>query len=1064
MGSVSLITLLSSIVYIYLAIYAARLKPATRLNRIFIALCLACAWWAFCIAFMFPASSFKVAWLWFRMSAPGWCIGPTLLLHFTLVLTENRDNVKKPLIRSFLYLPSLIFTGIGMSRGLTATTLFLASFGWSPLNSGTTVWYWAFTSYYVAYITLSVVLVLRWGRSSTLAREKRLANTVAICTVSGTLLAFLNESLLPVIGFANIPKIPVVIWLIWAYGLWFAITKYRLMIVTPVVATNEIVRSIDDLLIMLDRKGKIIEINHRVGDLLLFQKADLLYFTIEKIAFNPEPLWESMDQVRSEPATLQLETRLKTSDNQEVPVHLTISSIGDDFGDVVCFVLVARDQRPTLALQSEIGERIRAEDALQQSMVKLQETTIKQEEQNQRLEMQNTELEAMAQNLAHSNEVLAQTNLQMENLFNNVGQGFLSFGEDLAIRSEFSRECMEILNDQPARKRLSALLYPGNLDQCSFMDEVFGRVLKEKDPNKSWLYLSLLPEEAVVNNRHISIEYKKVPDSQGRAIGSILVILTDITEKRALQKQLVDERNMFSMVVKSIVNHNDLVQCIEDFDYFINCELPELILKEKNLNGVVVETLRSIHTFKGNFSQFDVSQVVEALHELENIITENRGEYHNLETFLRLMRDFNLYHYLEKDLDVIRDLTGQDLLQRKGTCSVNEESLRDLETEMIKLLNPAQCQALLPRVQRLRYKSFKDLLQSYPDYVEKLALRLGKQVYPVIVNGDDIMVNGDHYRDFTKSLVHIFRNSLDHGIEDPDERQALGKNPAATITCQVSINNGFIRLSISDDGTGIGLERVRAKALANGLLSDPLADTPDEDLLALIFADQFSTREETTILSGRGVGLAAVRSECDKLNATVEVVNRPGKGCEFIFELPFQEDAPAPCFYINHVIEALTESARTFVMEQAGFALQPVSSVIGDTNSLTLTDSTVMLTIRGTVDAMTIVALNDKLIERMLTIFVMDEIDEAEKEQLYPDLLAECANIIIGGSLKNWGQVKDLVTLESPVIISNHGFSLNHPNSQIAYTCMEFADYRITIGIALLDRLNDGEDVGWPES
>jgi|GEM_PF-1031247 len=1064
MGSVSLITLISSMVYVYLAIYAVRLKPATRLNRIFIVLCLSCAWWALCIAFMFPSSSFKVAWLWFRLSAPGWSIGPTLLLHFTLVLIEDRDNPNRSILRPLLYIPSLTFTVMGLSQGVTANTLFMTSFGWSPLNSGNTFWYWAFTSYYVAYITLAVVLVLRWGKASTLHREKRLAKTVAFCTVSGTFLAFLNESLLPVIGFVDVPKIPVVIWLIWAYGLWFAITKYRLMIVTPVVATNEIVHSVDDLLIMLDIKGKIIEINHRVGDLLLYKKEDLLYFTIDKIACEPKLLREIMSRLKNQPASLQQETQLQSCDDQCIPVHLSISSISDDFNDVVCFVLVARDLRPTLSLQNEIGERSRAENALQQSMEKLRETSEMQEEQNQKLEVQNAELEAMAQNLAYSNQVLAQTNLQLENLFNNVGQGFLSFSEDLAIRPEFSRECIDILNGQPAGKQLSTLLYPSNYEQSSFMDEVFCRVLKEMDPNKCWLYLSLLPEETVINKRHISMEFKKVASTSDEATGSILVILTDITEKRALQKQLMDERNMFSMVVKSIVNHHDLVQCIEDFDYFINCELPELVLKEKTLNGVVVETLRAIHTFKGNFSQFDVFQVVEALHQLESIITENRREYNNLDSFLRFMRDFDLYHYLEKDLAIIRDLTGQDLLQRKGTCSVNEDSLRELETDISKLLNPAQCQALLPRLRQLRHKSFKELLKSYPDYIDKLALRLGKQVYPVVITGDDTMVDGDYYRDFTKSLVHVFRNSLDHGIEEPDERQALGKNPAATISCQITVNNNYIGLTIGDDGSGIDLNKVRTKALAQGLIIEPVDDIRDEDLLPLIFADQFSTREETTILSGRGLGLAAVRNECDKLEGTVQVESRPGKGCEFIFQLPILQEAPTPAFYINSVIEGLKESAHTFMLGQAGLDLRPVFSSSGDTAPLVLDDSTVILTIHGTVDAMTIVALNDKLVERMLAVFVMDEIDEEEKDLLYPDLLAECANIIIGASLKSWGQLKDLVTLESPVIVSNHGFMLRHPNSQIAYTRMESGDYRLTVGIALLDRQANGEDVEWPES
>lgn len=1064
MGAVSIITLLSSIIYIYLAIYAVRLKPTTRLNRIFVALCLTCAWWAFCIALMFPAETYEQAWLWFRLSAPGWCLGPTVLLHFTLVLIENQESPPNPRFRPLLYVPPLIFMVMGMTHGVTATALFRASFGWSPLNAGNTYWYWAFTSYYVAYITLAIVLVWRWGKASQLNREKQLAKTVAICTITGTLLAFLNESLLPVIGFVDVPKVPVVLWLIWAYGLWFAITKYRLMIVSPVVATNEIVRSVDDLLIMVDLKGKIIEINHRVGDLLLFRKEDLLYSSIETIACDPEKLRSIMQILQPQPDSMQQMTELKTYDNQCIPVHLSISSIADDFGDVVCYVLVARDLRPTMALQNEIGERTRAENALQQSMEKLRETSIMQEEQNQILERQNSELEAMAQNLAHSNQVLAQTNLQLENLFNNVGQGFLSFGENLAIRPEFSRECIEILNGQPAGKKLSSLIYPDNSEQAAFMDEVFARVLKEPDHNKSWLYLSLLPEEALVNNRHISMEYKKVADSQGGAVVSILVILTDITEKRALQKQLMDERNMFSMVVKSIVNHNDLVQCIEDFDYFINCELPELAIREKTLNGVFVETLRAIHTFKGNFSQFDVYQVVEALHQLENIITENRREYNSLDSFLRLMRDFDLYHYLEKDLDIIRDLTGQDLLQRKGTCTVNEDSLRELEAEISKLLSPVQCQALLPRIRHLRHKSFKDLLKSYPDYIDKLALRLSKQVYPLMIIGDDIIVDGDYYRDFTKSLVHVFRNSLDHGIEEPDVRQSLGKNPAAAIWCRITVTDDHIRLIIGDDGAGIDLDKVRSKALSHGLISEPTANIPEEDLLSLIFTDQFSTREEVTILSGRGVGLPAVRNECEKLNGTMQVVNHLGNGCEFIFELPLQKEILAPSFHIDSVIDALADSARIFVMEQAGISMHPAFSAVGDTLSLVLNESTVVMAIRGTIDAMTIVALNDKLIERMLQIFVMDEIEESEKKQLYPDLLAECANIIIGGSLKNWGQIKDLVTLESPIIVSNQGFILRHPNSQIAYTRMEAGDYRITVGIALLDRLTSGEDAQWPES
>jgi len=368
MQLVSLITFLAAIVYIFLAVYGLRMKPRTRLNTIFVALCLACALWALCIAYMFTAPSQATAWWWFRMSSPGWCLGPALLLHFSLVLTENRQSPQLKKQRFWLYLPALLFTVIAMSKGLTATTLTHETFGWSPLNTGQSPGYWAFTCYYIICIVASIALVWRWGSRSTLMREKKQAQVVIACTIIGTLLAFFNESLLPVMGYADIPKIPAVLWLIWAYGLWFAISKYSLMVVTPMVATNEIIRSIDDLLIMLDLQARIIEINPRVSELLLFSYEDLLHAPIAKITDAPQIIIANLNHAQTNPLDAShAEINLHTRTGLAIPVALSISAIRDEFSDVICFVLIARDLRPTLALQSEIKVRIQAEGELKQA-------------------------------------------------------------------------------------------------------------------------------------------------------------------------------------------------------------------------------------------------------------------------------------------------------------------------------------------------------------------------------------------------------------------------------------------------------------------------------------------------------------------------------------------------------------------------------------------------------------------------------------------------------------------------------------------------------------------------
>jgi len=368
MQLVSLITFLAAGIYIYLAVYGLRMKPRTRLNTVFVALCLACALWACCIGFMFSAPSQSTAWWWFRMSSPGWCLGPPLLLNFSLVLTEARVSSQLYKKRFWIYIPALIFIAIAMNKGLTANTLTHESFGWSPLNSGQSLGYWAFTCYYIVCIGSSIALLWRWAARSTLVREKKQARIVIACTLIGTLLAFFNESLLPVLGYNYIPKMPVVLWLIWAYGLWVAISKYSFMYVTPVVATNEIIRSIDDLLIMLDLQGRIIEVNPRVSELLQFSYADLLLSTIEKITDDPATIRNHLTRSQNNPShTIHEELPLKTRSALAIPTAVSLSAIKDEFGDVICFALVARDLRPTLALQSEIKERIRAEAELKQA-------------------------------------------------------------------------------------------------------------------------------------------------------------------------------------------------------------------------------------------------------------------------------------------------------------------------------------------------------------------------------------------------------------------------------------------------------------------------------------------------------------------------------------------------------------------------------------------------------------------------------------------------------------------------------------------------------------------------
>jgi two-component system chemotaxis sensor kinase CheA len=134
-------------------------------------------------------------------------------------------------------------------------------------------------------------------------------------------------------------------------------------------------------------------------------------------------------------------------------------------------------------------------------------------------------------------------------------------------------------------------------------------------------------------------------------------------------------------------------------------------------------------------------------------------------------------------------------------------------------------------------------------------------------------------------LIHLIRNSADHGVESAPERRAAGKPDTGRITLSARQAGAEVIITVGDDGRGIDVERVRAKAEKNGLI--PAGTSPSEaEVLQFLFQPGFSTVEKVTSLSGRGVGMDVVKRTADALRGTIDIANRPGKGAEIALRIP----------------------------------------------------------------------------------------------------------------------------------------------------------------------------------
>lgn len=185
-------------------------------------------------------------------------------------------------------------------------------------------------------------------------------------------------------------------------------------------------------------------------------------------------------------------------------------------------------------------------------------------------------------------------------------------------------------------------------------------------------------------------------------------------------------------------------------------------------------------------------------------------------------------------------------------------------------------------VMKIRMLPLETVFNRFPRMVRDLSVELDKEI-DFIIKGADTELDRTVIDEIGEPLIHLIRNAADHGIESREERVASGKNPTGTIRLIAYQEGTKAIIKVEDDGAGIDVEKVRAKAQKIGINTEGMSES---DIKNLIFAQGFSTNEVVTDISGRGVGMDVVKTKISSLGGTVDVISERGKGSSFIIRLP----------------------------------------------------------------------------------------------------------------------------------------------------------------------------------
>ncbi len=484
------------------------------------------------------------------------------------------------------------------------------------------------------------------------------------------------------------------------------------------------------------------------------------------------------------------------------------------------------------------------------------------------------------------------TNKSIKKLLDNADQGFLSFHDNLKIYDEYSRVCDEFFMKPIAGLNFAKLMEDHlKPDRHKLLVGTLESLFKQKKKSRAKTYLSLLPDEMQIDKRFIEISYKPIAFKPQIIL---MVILTDVTDKKALEKKGREEKNTMALLLSAINSKQEMLDAIKEARQFFSSSVSTIINETPNTHEAINILFRAIHTMKGDFALRSMHNTALQLHTIEDTLScllkrsEDEQELNDLKELSDYLAGINIEEILREDLTIIENFLGDGFFAADKSVTINSSRLESLIEAVETRFSGNELTFLVDHIRELTHPSLNSLMAGFREYTKVLALKLGKSICTFNISGDIVYIDRRRYSEFLKSIIHLFRNIVDHGIETPEKRLEKDKAEGGKIECRITRRPENFVLEISDDGQGIDPDKIKKIAAAKGVYPvEEMDNMASHEVINTIFLDSFSTSEEVDMISGRGVGLAAVRNEVENLNGFIDVVSKVDEGTTFRITLPY---------------------------------------------------------------------------------------------------------------------------------------------------------------------------------
>lgn len=486
----------------------------------------------------------------------------------------------------------------------------------------------------------------------------------------------------------------------------------------------------------------------------------------------------------------------------------------------------------------------------------------------------------MAENLAERTAQLHEKTNDIQNMLHNMPQGILTIVEGGFVHPEYSDYLRTIFEtDQIAGESFMPFVFGNSslgTDTLSQIGTVVSSCIGEDrmnyDLNAHLLATAVELRMPDGRTKYLELGWSPICDDNDQ-MEKIMVCVRDVTELRQLEAEAAHQRRELLMIGQILaVSQEKFHEFVDSARNFLDENESLLHATQSKSPDLLNQLFRNMHTIKGNARTYNLLYLTNVVHEAEQAYDALRKDVQLAFNAQQLLEQLQtVRESLEEYASINEIKLGRKGPGRRGSAEkyhmvphqTIDQMLHGLGALDVRAAHKETLVALLEQMklelQLIGTAPIGVALAGIFDSLPSLAAELGKAPPQLALHDNGIHVRNQASDLLRNVFMHLYRNSMDHGIETPTDRLAAGKAAVGRIELHAAIESGQLRLRLYDDGKGLALSRIRSKALEKGLI-DVTAPPADETVAQLIFAAGFSTASAVTEVSGRGVGMDAVRS------------------------------------------------------------------------------------------------------------------------------------------------------------------------------------------------------------